>query len=64
MGYDLYDVSQAQFTLIKFFDQVMGAIADCPLINGSGATYVHSLPGTDEARSWFDQEHMVWRPVP
>jgi len=48
-GYDLYDVSQAQFTLIKFFDQVMGA-SRLSLINEVGATYVHSLPGTDEAR--------------
>jgi hypothetical protein len=48
-GYDRYDVSQAQFTLIKFFDQVMGA-SRLSLINEVGATYVHSLPGTDEAR--------------
>ena len=48
-GYDLYDVSQAQFTLIKFFDQVMGA-SRLSLINEVGATYVHSLPGLDEAR--------------
>ncbi|AFP29808.1 DUF1302 domain-containing protein [Marinobacter sp. BSs20148] len=48
-GYDFYDVSQAQFTLIKFFDQVMGA-SRLSLINEVGATYVHGLPGLDEAR--------------
>jgi hypothetical protein len=48
-GYDSFDVSQAQFTLIKFFDQVMGA-SRLSVINEVGATYVHSLPDLDEAR--------------
>lgn len=48
-GYDRYDVSQAQFTLIKFFDQVMGA-SRLSLVSEVGATYVHDLPGLDEAR--------------
>jgi len=48
-GFDEYDVSQAQFTLIKFFDQVMGA-SRLSLINEVGATYVHDLLGYDEAR--------------
>lgn len=48
-GYDRFNVSQAQFTLIKFFDQVMGA-SRLSLITEFGATYVHDLPDTDEAR--------------
>lgn len=48
-GYDRYNVSQAQFTLIKFFDQVMGA-SRMTLVTEFGATYVHDLPGYDEAR--------------
>ncbi|MDI9244948.1 DUF1302 domain-containing protein [Marinobacter sp. CHS3-4] len=48
-GYDLYNVSQAQMTLIKFFDQVMGA-SRLSFISEVGATYVHDLPGYDEAR--------------
>jgi len=48
-GFDEYGVSQAQFTLIKFFDQVMGA-SRMSLITEFGATYVHDLPDTDEAR--------------
>ncbi|MDK8463805.1 DUF1302 domain-containing protein [Marinobacter sp. SS13-12] len=48
-GYDRFNVSQAQFTLIKFFDQVMGA-SRMSLITEFGATYVHDLPDTDEAR--------------
>jgi len=48
-GFDRYDVSQAQFTLIKFFDQVMGA-SRLSLINEVGATYVHDLLGNDKAR--------------
>ncbi|PFG11624.1 MULTISPECIES: DUF1302 domain-containing protein [unclassified Marinobacter] len=43
-GYDRYDVSQAQFTLIKFFDQIMGA-SRMSLINEVGAVYVHGLSG-------------------
>lgn len=48
-GYDRFNVSQAQFTLIKFFDQVMGA-SRLSLITEFGATYVHDLPSYDEAR--------------
>lgn len=48
-GYDRFNVSQAQFTLIKFFDQVMGA-SRLSLITEFGATYVHDLPDQDEAR--------------
>lgn len=48
-GFDRFGVSQAQFTLIKFFDQVMGA-SRMSLITEFGATYVHDLPDLDEAR--------------
>jgi len=48
-GYDSFNVSQAQFTLLKFFDQVMGA-SRLSFITEVGATYVHGLPDLDEAR--------------
>ncbi|WP_100638679.1 DUF1302 domain-containing protein [Marinobacter salexigens] len=48
-GFDRFKVSQAQFTLIKFFDQIMGA-SRVSLITEFGATYVHDLPDYDEAR--------------
>ncbi len=48
-GFDRFNVSQAQFTLIKFFDQVMGA-SRLTLVSEFGATYVHDLPDLDEAR--------------
>ncbi|MCG8613702.1 MAG: DUF1302 domain-containing protein [Pseudomonadales bacterium] len=48
-GYDRYKVSQAQFTLIRFFDQVFGA-SRMTVVSEFGATYVHDLPGKDEAR--------------
>ncbi|TGN39990.1 DUF1302 domain-containing protein [Marinobacter confluentis] len=48
-GYDRYNVSQAQMTLIKFFDQVMGA-SRMSFVSEIGGTYVHDLPGYDEAR--------------
>ncbi|MGO1692972.1 MAG: DUF1302 domain-containing protein [Marinobacter sp.] len=48
-GNDRFGVSQAQFTLIKFFDQIMGA-SRVSLITEFGATYVHDLPSLDEAR--------------
>jgi len=48
-GYDRYDVSQAQFTLIKFFDRIMGA-SRMSFVAEAGATYVHDLPDVDEAR--------------
>ena len=48
-GYDRFKVSQAQFTLIKFFDQTMGADR-LTLVTEFGGTYVHDLPNADEAR--------------
>jgi hypothetical protein len=48
-GFDRFKVSQAQMTFIKFFDQVMGA-SRLTFIGEIGATYVHDLPDTDEAR--------------
>ncbi|WP_297791851.1 DUF1302 domain-containing protein [uncultured Marinobacter sp.] len=48
-GYDRFKVSQTQFTLIKFFDQVMGA-SRMSFITEFGATYIHDLPDYDEAR--------------
>ncbi len=48
-GYDLFDVSQLQFTVIKFYDQIMGA-SRLTMVGEVGATYVHNLPGLDKAR--------------
>jgi len=48
-GWDRFKVSQTQFTLVKFFDQVMGA-SRMSFISEFGATYVHGLPDIDEAR--------------
>ncbi|MCK0164310.1 DUF1302 domain-containing protein [Marinobacter sp. S6332] len=48
-GNDRFGVSQVQFTLIKFFDQIMGA-SRVSLITEFGATYIHDFPGLDEAR--------------
>ncbi len=48
-GYDRFNVSQAQFTLVKFFDQIMGA-SRMSFITEFGATYVHDLPDYDDAR--------------
>jgi len=48
-GYDRFDVSQAQFTLIKFFDQIMGA-SRMSFVTEVGATYIHDFPDLDEAR--------------
>ncbi|PVY70780.1 uncharacterized protein DUF1302 [Tamilnaduibacter salinus] len=48
-GYDRFKVSQAQMTLVNFFDQIMGA-SRMTFIGEVGATYVHDLPGYDEAR--------------
>lgn len=48
-GYDSFHVSQAQFTLIKFFDQVMGA-SRFTFVSEFGANYVHGLPDKTEAR--------------
>jgi len=48
-GYDRYNVSQAQATFIHFIDRVMGA-ARFIIVAEVGATYVHDLPNTSEAR--------------
>lgn len=48
-GYDRFKVSQAQFTLIKFIDQIMGA-SRLSVVTEVGATYVHDLPSLDKAR--------------
>ncbi|PID43955.1 MAG: peptide ABC transporter substrate-binding protein [Gammaproteobacteria bacterium] len=48
-GFDRFDISQIQFTLIKFFDQVAGA-SRLTFVSEFGATYIHDLPGLDEAR--------------
>ena len=48
-GYDRFKVSQAQMTLIKFFDQAMGA-SRMTFVSEIGGTFVHDLPGYDEAR--------------
>src|SRR5690554_2035834 len=48
-GFDEYGVSQAQMTLIKFFDQVMGA-SRWWLVEEAGETYVIDRRAKDEAR--------------
>ncbi|PIE43191.1 MAG: peptide ABC transporter substrate-binding protein [Gammaproteobacteria bacterium] len=48
-GFDRFDISQIQFTLIKFFDQVAGA-SRLTFVSEVGATYIHDFPGLDEAR--------------
>jgi hypothetical protein len=48
-GYDRYNVSQAQATFIHFIDRVMGA-ARFIIVGEVGATYIHDLPSTSEAR--------------
>lgn len=54
-GYDLYDVSQLQFTGISFVDQIWGA-SRLALVGEIGATYVHDLPSVDQIRyGRFDQ---------
>ena len=54
-GYDLFDVSQLQFTAISFIDQVLGA-SRLALVGEVGGTYVHGLPSLDEMRyGRFDQ---------
>jgi hypothetical protein len=42
-GWDPYDVSQAQITLVRFVEHVMGA-SRLTLVGEVGATYVHDLP--------------------
>ncbi len=54
-GYDRFDVSQLQFTTIKFWDQVLGA-SRLAFVGEVGGTYVHDLPSTDDIRyGRFDQ---------
>lgn len=48
-GYDHYDVSQVQATLIHFVDRVLGA-GRFITVAEIGATYVHDLPDKSEAR--------------
>jgi len=48
-GFDLYDVSQLQFTVIKFIDQFMGA-SRMTFVGEVGGTYVHDLPDVDDVR--------------
>ncbi|MAL98007.1 MAG: peptide ABC transporter substrate-binding protein [Alteromonadaceae bacterium] len=47
-GYDRYDISQLQATIIKFYDQILGA-SRMAMVAEVGATYVHSLPDKSEA---------------
>jgi hypothetical protein len=47
-GYDRYDISQLQATIIKFYDQILGA-SRLAMVAEVGATYVHGLPDEDEA---------------
>ncbi len=47
-GYRLFDVTQAQMTGIKFFDQVAGANR-IALIAEAGYTFVHGLDESDDA---------------
>ncbi|MCD8523545.1 MAG: DUF1302 domain-containing protein [Saccharospirillaceae bacterium] len=48
-GSDEFDVWQAQMTLIKFFDRVLGADR-LALVSEIGMTYVDGLPSLDKAR--------------
>jgi len=47
-GWDRYNVTQAQVTFIRFFEQVLGA-SRLSFVGEVGATYVHDLPSLDEA---------------
>lgn len=47
-GYRLFDVSQAQFTVLQFFDRFMGA-SRYTLIAEAGYTFVHDLDEGDDA---------------
>ena len=54
-GYDVYDVSQLQFTGISFIDQIWGA-SRLALVGEIGGTFVHDLPDVDDIRyGRFDQ---------
>jgi hypothetical protein len=48
-GWDPYDVSQAQVTLVHFFERVFGA-SRLTLAGEIGGTYVHNLPALSEQR--------------
>lgn len=48
-GWDPYDVSQAQVTLVRFFERVMGA-SRLTLVGEIGGTYVHDLPSLSVQR--------------
>jgi len=48
-GFETYGVSQAQTTVIKFFDQVAGA-SRLTFVGEVGATYVHGMKDKSEAR--------------
>lgn len=47
-GYDRYDISQVQATVIKFYDQILGADR-LAMVAEVGASYIHDLPDKDEA---------------
>ncbi len=47
LGYDEFDVTQAQVTFIKFFDQVMGA-SRLTFVSEIGGTYIHDF--VDDSR--------------
>ncbi len=47
-GYRLFDVSQAQFTILQFFDRFLGA-SRYTLIAEAGYTFVHDLDENDDA---------------
>ena len=47
-GYRLFDVSQAQFTMLQFFDRFLGA-SRYTLIAEAGYTYVHDFDEGDDA---------------
>ncbi len=46
-AWDPYDITQVQFTVVKFFDQVLGA-GRMTVVGEVGATYIHGFPGTDK----------------
>lgn len=47
-GYRLFDVSQAQFTMLQFFDRFLGA-SRYTLIAEAGYTFVHDFDESDDA---------------
>ncbi len=47
-GFRLFDVSQAQLTAIKFYDQV-GSASRITLIGEAGYTFIHGLDESDDA---------------